>query len=60
MVSAAQSTVLADGLREGRLEVFTGAGHLLPMERAASLTAAIVGLADELDIAGAQPSAAPA
>ena len=60
VVSAAQSTVLADGLRDGRLEVFTGAGHVLPMERAASLTAAIVGLADELDIAGSQPSAAPA
>ena len=60
VVSAAQSTVLADGLRDGRLEVFTGAGHVLPMERAASLTAAIVGLADELDVAGSQASAAPA
>ena len=56
VVSPAQSRVLADGLRDGRLEVYPGAGHVLPMERAASLTAAIVGLAHELDAADSQPS----
>ena len=55
VVPAAQSRVLADGLRDGRLEVFTGAGHVLPMERAALVTAAIVGLAHELDGATSQP-----
>jgi hypothetical protein len=55
-VHGAQSRVLADGHRDGRLEVFIRAGHVLPLERAASVTAAIVGLANEPDAAASQAS----
>ena len=48
VIAASESQRLADLLPDARVEIYEGAGHMLPMERAGEVAARIVRFADEV------------
>lgn len=57
VVAPQESAILAERLPHGQLQVFAGAGHVLPMERVAELTESVVQLSLDLDgLPGRSPS----
>jgi non-heme chloroperoxidase len=52
VLSPSESRRIAETVQCGRLHVFQGAGHMLPLERSKQVADQILRLADDMDVAG--------